>query len=600
MGNKIPEHVIQQIKDRVSIREVVEDYVRLQKDGANHKGLCPFHKEKTPSFKVHEGKGIFKCFGCGESGNAFGFLMKKEGMSFPEALERLAARAGVELPRREQSPEEQKREKNREKLYAANQAAAEFYHRTLLESDVGKKAAEYLHKRGITDDAISRYMLGYSPPGWEETMKALKRQGVSVSDLHGAGLVIANDRGGYYDRFRGRIMFPIMDTQGRSRGFGARLMDDDPKQPKYINSPETPIYRKGMGFYGLYQAKDEIRRNKRVLIVEGYFDQIVLHQAGIKYAAATLGTALTPEHAQTIRRLAPEVFLVFDADEAGRKASVRALEVFLEAGLSPRIVKMPEGKDPDDFLQENSPRDFERIMEESPPLLSFYMDRILSATGSTPSEVAKAVSQAIEMVERVEDPIERSMFLDQLSRKSNVALPQLEARINRPGKRKNEKGDRDQRFSGFDDLSCPPAERDLVRLLVHHPETAGKIRESGVVAKLRHQGMAEFIQSLLDQERDTGKIDPGNFLHKISDPGLLDRVSRAILENDPFSGMAERAAADAIHHVFQGWDEAKLTKLRNEISEAQEKGNEGLWRRLLEEQHSLLAKQREVVSGESG
>jgi len=593
MATRIPEHIIADIRDRVSIREVVEDYLTLKKDGANHKGLCPFHEEKTPSFKVHEGKGIYKCFGCGASGNVFGFLMQVDGMSFPEAVERLAGRAGIELPKVELTPEQKQEEDDRGRLLTANEIAAEFYHKFLIEADAARPAREYLDSRGTSAETIARYRLGYSPPGWENLVAAVKGKGASQGELHRVGLIIESDRGGYYDRFRGRLMFPILDVQGRVRGFGGRLIEDDKDQPKYINSPESPVYNKGSGFYGLYQAKESIRKRQRALVVEGYFDQIALDQAGINYAVATLGTALTANHARMLRRYSTDVFLVFDADEAGRRAAVRSLESFLASGVSPRIVVIPEGKDPDDFMRLRGADDFEKLLDASPPLLSYYMDQLLAEAGDTPAEVARAVSEAASMVGRVQDRIEQGMFAERLSRKSGVGLKDVQARIRRPEKRDGPPGE-DGKPAGFDMSLYPKAELEFIRLVLHHPETAPTIADSGALEKFQRQELAGFLTKMIEQYKDGQKADPAILLEDFSDRGLVDWISRVIFENDPFGDKAASLVGDLARGVLRGEIESRLTRVRREIEMAQHSGDEGRWRSLLQAQKDLLFEQRRL------
>jgi DNA primase len=585
MTGKIPEQIIADIRDRVSIKDVVEDYVTLKKDGVNYKGLCPFHQEKTPSFKVHEGKGIFKCFGCGESGNAITFLMKKEAMTFREAVERLAARAGIELPRVEPTPEEAAKEKDQARLFLANQLAADFYHRFLLEAAEAVPAKDYLKARGYTKETVVRYQLGYSPAGWHSIEAALAPRGANTGDLLGAGLLIAGDRGPY-DRFRGRLMFPIHDVQGRVRGFGARQLINDPEQPKYINSPESPIYKKGQGFYGIYQAKEAIRRAKRAIVVEGYFDQIALDRAGIAYAVAALGTALTADHARIIRRYADELFMIFDADEAGQKAALRSLEPFLDEGVSPRIVLIPDGKDPDEFLSHHPPEDFLVLLQSAPPLLSHYMDRLL-APADTPANLARAVAEAASMIARIHDPIERGVYSEQLARKSGVPLPQVQARLRRPEPRADA-GEIVR--SGLDPGLYPRAELELLRLVLHHPETADSLMASGVPDRLLHDQLRAVLALLLQQQRQLGRIDVAAVLPEISDPGLQEWISRVIFENDPYADKAELAVRDLINQVDRGGVEARIQSLRRQIEQAQARGDEGLWRSLLEQQQSLLAR----------
>ncbi len=597
MAGKIPEHVIQEIKERVSIIEVVGDYVRLTKDGANYKGLCPFHQEKTPSFKVHEGKGIYKCFGCGEAGNIFTFLMKQEGMSFIEAAEKLAARAGVNLPREEQKPEEIEREQGQARLFRANEAAARFYHDALLTSAEAGSARDYLTGRGYGADVIERYALGYSPESWDATQKALQARGIAEADVHAAGLSLTRDRGGYYDRFRGRLMFPIHDVQGRVRGFGARTMKDEPGQPKYINSPETLVFKKGQGFYGLYQAKDEIRKRGRVIVVEGYFDQIALDHAGVKYAVATLGTALTVEHARMLRRYGQEVFLVFDADEAGKKAAFRSIEPFVEAGLSPRVVSIPEGKDPDDFLRAHSAAEFEKLLDAAPPLVSFYLDQLVAAAGSTPAALSKAVWEAAELLAKVRDPIERNSYAERLARRTGVPLPQVQARLRRPTRKAEAEGPAAEEPGP--EVSYPRAEAELVRLVVQHPEAAARVRESGAAERFQDPGLAAFMSSLLGRE-EAGKMDPAALLPEISDPALSDLISHAIFDRDPFGEKALEMVDEIIARVFQAEIEARLTRLRAAIEDAQQRGDEGQWRSLLEQQQDLLKEHKGIAAGRAG
>ena len=599
MMGKIPEHILQEIKDRVSIIEVVGDYVRLQKDGANYKGLCPFHQEKTPSFKVHEGKGIYKCFGCGEAGNVFKFLMKLEGMSFMEAAEKLASRAGISLPREEPKPEDVQKERNQSRLFLANELAAKFFHETLLQSGEAKGAREYLETRGFRAETIARFLLGYSPSGWENTLTALKARGLRPEEIHGAGLGIARDDGGYYDRFRGRLMFPIHDVQGRVRGFGARILKDEPDQPKYINTPETEIFKKGLGFYGLYQAKEEIRKRGKVLVVEGYFDQIALDQAGVKYAVATLGTALTPEHARLLRRYTREVFLIFDADAAGQKAALRSLEPFLEAGLSPRIALIPQGKDPDEFLRSHSAADFEKLLESAPPLVAHSMDLTIAEAGPTPAGLSRAISQATELLSKIYDPIERNAFAERLARRTGAPLSQVQARLRRPEKKKAPSESAPPTAEPWT-AAYPPAEVELLRLLIHHPETAAAIRESAAVPSLRDPDLAGLIQALLEQEKQTGRMDPGTLLTENFHEGLSDLVSRVIFERDPFKEKAREVVKDVTSRVFRGELEARLVKVRQEIEDAQGQGDEGRWRELLEKQQTLLAEQRTLFSGKCG
>ncbi len=593
--SRIPEHVVQQIRDRVSIVDVVGDYVTLKKDGANHKGLCPFHSEKTPSFKVHEDKGIYKCFGCGESGNVFGFLMKLENMSFVEVAERLAARAGIDIPKEPEKPEEKKRRMKSERLFEANRAAAEFYHENLMKSPEAEPAREYLKNRGVDGETARRYLLGYSPDDWRKTLARLESRGFDTAEIKESGLALESDKGGHYDRFRGRLMFPIVDIQNRVRGFGARLIKDEPNQPKYLNTPETPIFKKGQGFFGINLAKDGIRKTGRVVVVEGYTDQMALDRAGINYGVATLGTALTQDHARLLRRYRPEVFVVFDADEAGQKAGFRALEVLLEEDLSPRVVAIPDGKDPDDFLSRHGAEDFEKLLDAAPTLLGHFMDRELAGAGDTPAALAKAVGRSVEMISRIGDPIERSVFVDRLARKSGVPMHEIEVKLRRPSKKAGAAG---SESGSYRDDAFPVAELDLLRFLIHHPEMAERVRDSGVIDGVTTASVVGFLRDMIDGPG----ASPQERLHLLEDENLKDRVTSMLMEKDPFAGpgVADRAIEDIIFCILQGGIRKRLLSLYREIGEAQEKGDEGRWRRLIEEQSRLLDEQRRMSADRPG
>jgi len=593
MIQRVPQHIIEEIKDRTSIREVVEDYVRLHKDGANYKGLCPFHNEKTPSFKVHDEKGIFKCFGCGESGNVFTFLMKVENMSFNEALRALAEKAGVALPEREVTEEDKEKEETNERVFQANLAAARFFRDTLLQSKEAAKARDYLEKRGLKEETVKRYGLGYAPSGWSDTMDALVARGVPEADLYASGLIVPRKQGGgHYDRFRDRLIFPILDVQGRVRGFGGRLLEDKEDSPKYLNSPETPVFKKGSSFFGMYNAKEAVRRSGRVLIVEGYMDQIALAQAGIEYAVATLGTALTTEHAYALKRYAAEVFMVFDSDEAGTRAGFRSLSVFLDAGLGPRFVAMPEGKDPDDFIKDHSKEDFENLLDKAPPLLRAYNEHLLQEAGNTPRELARAVTEASEMIARIRDPIERNIYVEELARASGVPASEIKPRLKRPQRREDGEGAK----AGEGPDKYPRAEMDLLRVLINHPDTAEKIIEGGLADKLQSPEPAGFIRALLDEWSRTGKIDPANFLHKISDPALSEWITRVILENDPFAGAVDKVIDDLANIINRQHVMQQMQKNRIEMNQAQQKGDLELWRSLLEKQQELENRQRSLAA----
>ncbi|MBU6485721.1 MAG: DNA primase, partial [Betaproteobacteria bacterium] len=367
----IPNDFVQTLLARVDIVDVIDRLVPLRKAGANYQACCPFHSEKTPSFTVSPTKQFYHCFGCGAHGTAIGFLMEYSGKSFPEAIETLARDAGLEVPRVERAGERERREEAAD-LSDILLTAAKFYRSQLKEAVA---AVDYLKHRGLTGAIAARFGIGYAPDAWQPLANAFPRYDDPA--LEAAGLVISGDSGKRYDRFRGRIMFPIHDARGRVIGFGGRVLDGG--EPKYLNSPETPVFSKGRELYGLFLARDAIREAGRVVVVEGYMDVVALAQHGVEYAVATLGTSTTPVHAQKLLRLADSVVFCFDGDAAGRKAAWRALENVLPVladGKEARFLFLPDGEDPDDFIRRSGKAAFERAVADAQPLSEYLVSEL--------------------------------------------------------------------------------------------------------------------------------------------------------------------------------------------------------------------------------
>ena len=357
MPGQIPKTFIDDLLTRTDIVDIIDGYVPLKKAGSNHKGLCPFHDEKTPSFSVSQEKQFYHCFGCGASGSAITFLMEYRRLDFVAAVEELASRAGLEVPR--EGGAAPARDQKLTELYELQELVVQYYRKQLKQHPDAERAVAYLKQRGISGELAANFELGYAPTGWDNLIKTLGQSAAAQQRLLKAGLIIQRDQGGYYDRFRDRIMFPIRDQRGRVIGFGGRVLDQ--ATPKYLNSPETPIFHKGRELYGLYQARHAGRNLLRLFIVEGYMDVLALVQHQITNVAATLGTAATAEHLDTVFRITPEVVFCFDGDEAGRKAAWRALEIslpLLRDGRRVFFMFMPEGKDPDDYVREHGNASF--------------------------------------------------------------------------------------------------------------------------------------------------------------------------------------------------------------------------------------------------
>lgn len=383
----------EEIRDRIDIVELVSQYVKLERAGKNFKGLCPFHTEKTPSFHVSPELNRFHCFGCGASGDVFGFLMRIEGLSFREAMRRLAERAGIEL-RADSLPQEapDERDRLRKIVFAAN-----FFYRQVLKRTPA--AQEYLIKRGLTPETVEAFELGYAPDGWDYLLRFLQKHNFSLEDAEMAGLLKAREDGsGYYDRFRNRITFPIHDASGRAVAFGARTMGSD--EPKYLNSPETPLFEKRNTFYGWHKARGAILQQRAAIIVEGYLDLIMLHQYGFTHSLATLGTAFTEDHAARLKRLAERVYLMFDSDSAGIRAALRAGEALLGAGIPTLVVSLPQGEDPDSLLRAQGAEALQRTLEAATPMALFGVEQLFRELAGERNPLELEPALKAQIVER--------------------------------------------------------------------------------------------------------------------------------------------------------------------------------------------------------
>lgn len=410
----IPDETVEEVRSASDIIDVVGGYVALKKRGSNYFGLCPFHSENTPSFSVNPELSIYKCFGCGAGGDVFNFVMQIEGTAFPEAVRMLAERAGIEIPEDEA---DQERAEEKESVYNALRFAARFFYNSLTQSDSGKHALRYLKGRGFTKKTIKSFGLGYAPDAWDGLIKSAKEHHISDEHLEEAGLIIRRkDGSGHYDRFRGRVMFPILSHVGKVLGFGGRILEGDPSQPKYINSPETNVYNKSRVLYGLFQAKHGIRNKEEALLVEGYTDVISLHQAGIENAVASSGTSLAREQVKLLSRYARRIVLLFDADAAGAGAALRGIDIILEEGLSVYAVELPPGEDPDSFARKASSA-FENYLVEHRRDFATYIYERAGAEGrmDTPEGEAEVMHDIINAVAKLPDPLMRETYLRRAS-----------------------------------------------------------------------------------------------------------------------------------------------------------------------------------------
>ncbi len=491
----VPAETIQQIRERIDLVDLISTYVSLTKAGQNFKGLCPFHSEKSPSFSVNPTSQYFHCFGCQVGGDAFTFLMKQEGMDFMEALGELSQRTGVALPERRQSVSRAISGLSRQRYFQLYQLAASWYHQNLQDAPEGQGARVYLEQRGIPRESWTTFQLGYAPEGWNGLSKWMERQSVRVEELIHAGLVVRKDkedsnRFSTYDRFRARVIFPIADSRGQVLGFGGRVMQDG-ASPKYLNSPETDLFFKGRSLFGLDKARQPATSAGRFYLVEGYFDVIALYQHGIANVVAPLGTALTVDHVQILRRLAPSVILVFDGDTAGVNAALRTLDLFMNSGVDVRVLLLPAGEDPDSFVRTHGVAAFRELEERATTLLDFAITSVLDKVQKdSMQDRLKRADEILSILQKTKNPLEKDEYLKLVSERLGFRqdllrkrLPTLRLRVHssKPSSKPDEK---------LPTLSVPAGlreERDLIILLL--------------------QGRLESVQILqLDEVEFTGSI----------------------------------------------------------------------------------------------
>jgi len=471
----IPEDVINQIRDRTDITVIVGQHVSLTSAGQNLKGLCPFHQEKSPSFTVSPSRQIFHCFGCGAGGNVFTFLTRITGGSFPEIVRDLGRKVGIEIQETIASSGPQAAQAGR--IEQLNRAAASWFQQNLQDERAGADAREYLESRGIQQATIDRFGIGVAPAEWDGLITSLSRQGFTPSDLAAAGLIIARDNGsGFYDRFRGRVMFTITDLRKRAVGFGGRVLGEG--TPKYLNSPDTPLFKKGHTLFALDIAREAVTRTKTVIVVEGYFDAIALHQAGLTHTVATLGTALTADHIQVLRRFASKVVLLFDPDAAGVRAALRGLDLFVNSGLGVKVVTLPEGEDPDTYVRKEGAESFTRLEEQSPSLLDFALEHSMkTAEASTIEGRIRSVDEVLRILQKSEHPIEREERIRVVAERLGINQQRLIERypvlLQQDGRRPaGQKAETPPPQSS----KGAPEERDLVYLLLHGQLTPADLR----------------------------------------------------------------------------------------------------------------------------
>ena len=568
MKHFIPENIIEEIRSRTDIVEIVSEAVVLKKTGKYFKGLCPFHSEKTPSFTVSPDKQIYHCFGCSAGGNAFKFLMETQSLPFLEAVKILASKAHVSIPSPMRSATHNRQEKERETILKSNRLAAEYFTATLDHPQGGKKAREYLESRHFRGEILSKYQLGWSTPNWQDMMTALGKN-ISHPDLENAGLIKQKDGGSgknYYDRFRARIIIPLKDLYGNIIGFGGRIIGEG--EPKYLNSPETPLYKKGKVLFGIHLAKESMRRENLAILVEGYFDQIRARDKGIHNVVATCGTALTQEQAGLLKNHVKNVVLVFDSDKAGKLAAQRGHEVLIEKELNVRIVLLPKGHDPDSYIQEFGPEAFLQLIENAKPFVESYIDAaIANGNLGTPSGRMDAVNEVLPLLAKIKNNLERSEWVKYLSEKVGVedkallrelkkALTQNQSLVKVAEIRSTEK---------------PDPELYLIHLLLSDQQVAREIQNKLSIGEFNNPDLrqiGELIYRFLDTEQP---VQVDRLLDQTELPEIRALLSKIGLQPIAFDNLSQ-GAADCITELKRANIEKEIKELRRMRNAADKAG----------------------------
>ena len=463
-----PQPFIEDLKRHADIVVVIQDYVSLKKTGATYKGLCPFHGEKTPSFHVNRDKGFFHCFGCGAGGDVFKFLELRESIAFPDAVKMLAQRFGMALPELEQDEQQRASSAERESLLKAHESAAAWFREQLL-SPAGARVRAQISNRGITDETSEAIGLGFAPPGRDGLTRALTAQGFSKALLVRAGLAFQRDDGGVVDRFRNRLIIPIRRETGSVIAFGGRAVDAD-QQPKYLNSPETPIYTKSKTLYGLDLSKAGLRDKGFAILVEGYFDFAQVYQAGFRSVVASCGTALTPGQAQQLRRFAGKVVLSFDPDTAGQSATAKSCEMLVAEGFEVNVAILPHGEDPDTYVRKHGRQGYGERLKSSKPYLEYLLDRAAANHNLKNSEGrARFVAEVLPIVERIPDRTRQELFVEAVAGKAGVAGDSIWAQVPKAVTRRGQSMSSSE-LPGLGQIT--KAEKGLIWWLVHRPEQA--------------------------------------------------------------------------------------------------------------------------------
>ncbi len=565
----------EEVKRAADIVELIGQFVQIKKAGQNYMGLCPFHSEKDPSFTVSPSKQMFHCFGCKKGGDVFAFWMEYHKVSFPQALKDLADRYQIRLPEKPMTPFEKEKMELKASLFEINKLAAEYFHVMLTESDKGGPGRAYFEKRSISKEIIEEFKLGYAPEEWDDLIGYLRAKGMDLEKAAKAGLVIAKKNGGYYDRFRGRVIFPIFNMRQQIVGFGGRVLDDS--LPKYINTPETPIFHKGGFLYGLHASYKSMRESGRAVIVEGYTDVLALRRHGFQGVAGTLGTALTREHIRSLKGYAREAVVVFDADSAGKAAAIKSLSSFMNEGLSSKVTVLPKGHDPDSYVNKNGLNSLLSLLEGAVPMFDYYLDSRLARKGDGVEHQVELLKEILPVLAELSQVSQQSLYLRRLSERLGIAESAIRIELRNLQNNYSGKAPEDglrERLSGTkakraDDLY-------LLNVLIHHPQAMSRLMNLDYRVILSDPVVAGIFDAVNDIYRRQGVMAPSDILELLKGEQAREQFREAMLTPPIFTPENVEQALGGFEDKIHG---IKMTE--SKIKAAEQGDLEGL-NRILE------------------
>lgn len=561
----------EQVRNSADIVEVVSGYVSLKKRGRNYWGCCPFHGEKTPSFSVNAEKNMFYCFGCHEGGDVFRFIMKSENCSFMEAVKMLAARYGIPIPEKEKTAAEIRRDRQRKELGEANELAVRFYQSCLLRTQYGKPALAYLAGRGITQQIIEQFSIGYAIDNFSALTTSLGKRGCSTDVLIKAGLALPGKNGGAYDKFRGRVMIPIKDARGRVVGFGGRVLGSD-MQPKYMNTGETELFNKRYLLFGLDIAVKNIKMLHQAIVVEGYMDAISLHAAGITNAVASMGTAFSAEQARILKRITDNVVFCYDSDEAGRRASVRAVSIAREAGLQVQVAGVPDGKDPDEFVRQYGKDAFLEVVEQAPDGIDFQIEATIRQNNVTNlAGKVEAVSNILPFLLECKNEIEVAGHIRKLAQRLTIDEGLIADEYRKAARSKKPAAAVDMARAAAPEMvpTENQAETVLLAVLLEHPDMAEDCQDTIEKVGFVHKGYSEIFKALLSVQDEENPVER---LTSLLDDEQVSVVA-GLLSRHISDGDCEKIIEDCLRQMQQAFLKQQYEKHRLLADEFERSGD---------------------------